>query len=258
MLFLLFLFLGTLGAQAEAKQAVCNFKRGEGLNCNITECLGEQYYTYDTRDNVTCICEDHRQAANYMIEFHGISTGDTCFLTASEDAISCREKKGQNCIEKCNGAQSGKIVLHLECSCKRTEDTQTQDNKAEGAQNQGKKAEGAQNQGKKAEGAQNQGKKAEGAQNQGKKAEGTQNQGNGNSEKPGPHESTGTQNSDQLGEPSGTENGTGVSSAPGGIAEQSTQFEKMKGGVSAAVRNSQEVAYLYPLLPFIAAMPRHN
>ncbi|KAH8605446.1 hypothetical protein ERJ75_001585900 [Trypanosoma vivax] len=159
-------------------------------------------------------------------------------------------------MTNCTESGLSRDSFRLDCDC--TEGAQNQGKKAEGAQNQGKKAEGAQNQGKKAEGAQNQGKKAEGAQNQGKKTEGAQNQGNGNNEKPVPHESTVAQNANQLGEPSGTENGTGASSAPGGIAEQSTQFEKMKGGVSAALRNSQEVAYLYSLFPFIAVMLKIN
>ncbi|KAG8343750.1 hypothetical protein TRVL_05427 [Trypanosoma vivax] len=253
MLFLLFLFLGTLGAQAEAKQAVCNMSHGN-VSCSMHGCL-----TTDVGEagaNVSCTCKkEDTHVGSCTLEFHGTEKEDRCNLTSVGKTTSCKAGD-KNCMTNCTESGLSSDFFRLDCDC--TEGVQNKGKKAEGAQNQGKKAEGAQNQGKKAEGTQNQGKKAEGAQNQGKKAEGAQNQGNGNNEKPVPHESTVAQNANQLGEPSGTQNSTGPSSPPNGNAEQSNQYEKVKGGVSAATRNSQEAAYLYTLFSFIAVMPRRN
>ncbi|KAG8339455.1 hypothetical protein TRVL_09717 [Trypanosoma vivax] len=230
MLLFLFLFLGALGAKADEMQAVCHFKRREGLYCRVHNCLNEEEKEEEKAKNVTCDCKGGRRntPADCAPKFHGNIVNHTCILTAEWKTTLC-EQGEKKCMEKCAEVESERIVLNLDCNCW----------DAEGAQNQGKKTEGVQNQGKKAEGAQNQGKKAEGAQNQGKKAEGAQ-------------------NSDRPGESPGTESGIVEASPSEGNAERSAQFEKVEGGVSAVGRNSQEAAYLYPLLPFIAVMLRIN
>ncbi|KAG8339383.1 hypothetical protein TRVL_09788 [Trypanosoma vivax] len=72
------------------------------------------------------------------------------------------------------------------------------------------------------------------------KAEGAKNQGKKNDEKHASRERT------------------GATSASEGNAEQSPKNEKAEKSASAAAHDSREVAFLYPLLPFIALMPRRN
>ncbi|KAG8345045.1 hypothetical protein TRVL_04134 [Trypanosoma vivax] len=68
----------------------------------------------------------------------------------------------------------------------------------------------------------------------------------------------GAQKAGQRGEVQGTGRGAGASSASDGNAERRAQYVKTEKSASAAARNSQEVAFLYPLLPFIAVMPKIN
>ncbi|KAG8341433.1 hypothetical protein TRVL_07739 [Trypanosoma vivax] len=243
MLFLLFLFLGALGTRAEVMRASCDFKRGRNVNCSIAVCytaMGDK-----ETGNVTCTCEDHETSKYYTLEFHERGE-DECTITALVKTTSCTHGE-KNCVEKkFEELQQSKFALRCECGS------------GVGVQNQGRKGVSVDNQGKKSEGAQNQGKKSEGVQNQVKEAEGGQGRENGNNKEPVPHESTGAQNADQLGEPRSTEKGTGGPSASNRNAEESTQSGKAEKRVSAAARSSQEVAFLHLFLPFIAVMPRIN
>ncbi|KAG8340555.1 hypothetical protein TRVL_08618 [Trypanosoma vivax] len=280
MFFLLFLFLGTLGAQAGTNVATCTSLEGK-LTCNIENCSNK--VDRETIANVTCTCaKGAKEDRDCALELAEDDEGNTCILISkggSGNPIPCKRETERQCtFAKHQETETEKITLQLECICYGAEGTQNQGKKAEGAQNQGKKAEGAENQGKKAEGAQNQGKKGEGAQEQGKKAEGAQNQGKkgedaqtqgkkpedaqsqgkSENEKPVQHENAGIQNSERPGEVPSSESSTGAPSASEGNAEQSAEHEKKEEGVSAAARNSQEVAFLYPLFSFIAVMPRIN
>ncbi|KAG8339330.1 hypothetical protein TRVL_09842 [Trypanosoma vivax] len=230
--------------------ATCNVSEENKIyTCDIENCQNSR--NIETTTNVTCACsgrDEPQTGANCALELAG-EKANACVLTVDSNTIPCKKGEEEECkIIKPVGTEPIKTLLQLECDR----------GKAEGAQNQGKKGEGAQNQGKKGEGAQNQGKKGEGAQNQGKKGEGAQNHGEPDDEKPVQHESAGVQNSERPGEVPSSESTTGASSASEGNAEQSAQQEKKEEGVSAAAHNSQEAAYLYPLLPFIAVMPRIN
>ncbi|KAH8605367.1 hypothetical protein ERJ75_001605600 [Trypanosoma vivax] len=232
MFFLLFLFLGALGAQA-VENAICVFTKGEDVNCSFSVCFTVEHKNHG---NVTCNCKDQETLEYYTLEFHERNE-DECTITAMVKTTSC-QKGEKNCMEKRFGEHLQKSTFGITCKCGDEMHVQNQDKKAEGTQNQGKKAEGAQYPVKKAEGAQNQGEPE--------------------SENRVPQDSVGAQNSERPGEVPSSESSTGASSASEGNAKQSAQQEKKEEGVSAAARNSQEVAFLYPLFSFIAAMPRIN
>ncbi|KAG8339835.1 hypothetical protein TRVL_09336 [Trypanosoma vivax] len=203
-----------------ADKAICALVGEKGdFTCNIEKCEDMLNYT-TTTTNVACACKESnvRPKSCTLKPTKGVNE-EICSWTDVEQAISCKTEGNQNCTPiNCTTAVSGDIAFQLKCEC----------DKGEGAQNQGKKTEGAQNQGKP------------------------------ENEKPVQHENAGAQNSERPGEVPSSESSTGASSASEGNAKQSAQHEKKEEGVSAAARNSQEAAYLYPLFSFIAVMPRIN
>ncbi|KAG8339009.1 hypothetical protein TRVL_10163 [Trypanosoma vivax] len=126
MLFLLFLFLGTLGTQASEEVAVCDLSKGS-FTCSRANCTVAKDGVITA--NITCNCTDGNTGGNCALNLHGSKKDGACFLTVLGETPSCTS--GEKLCNSVGCTDEGPVSdpFQVECQCKNDDSAKAPKNK---------------------------------------------------------------------------------------------------------------------------------